>query len=343
MQSSNPFRQFIRSPTVVKIVGTTLLTLVLLIPLQSIENLVEERSQRQQEVTDQLQQQWGPPVTIRGPILAVPTRGTDQHRYLIPSDLGVEGSVPVVERYRGIFKLPTYRSELTISGHFSVHDLMPARERRTEPAVPMPSNKRQPKLGKKPRGDDLDTAGEAIPQPEPHSPSDLLWDQASWVLVVAATEAPIVQASVTSGDSETPLELAQNLFGISSTILHAPISMLNEGTARFTAKVEAFGSGALHIAPLGQVVEVKLNSDWSHPSFDGARLPTARTVDEKGFRANWDLNASLLGVIPSYLGNSLPSPMAQSPEISVRLLDGISHYQQVTRGVKYAMLVISPL
>ncbi|MFC1609370.1 cell envelope integrity protein CreD [Myxococcota bacterium] len=336
MHSTTPLRMFLRSPTVVKIIGTTVLTLVLLIPLNSIENLVEERSQRQREVTEQLQQQWGPAITIRGPILAVPTRGTGQHRYLLPDQLQVQGSVPVVERYRGIFKLPTYRGQLTLSGEFSTPDLEARIEEptRTSPATPGRDGDVKPAV---------DT--EAPPRQqtshrERQNLSDLAWEQASWVLLVGPSSAA-VQARVTWENTEVPLQVAHNRFGISTTMLHAPLEVPPaKEKAKFTAKIEAFGSDTLHIAPLGKEVGVMLSSDWPHPSFDGARLPTDRTVDDAGFRASWDFSASLLGVMPGYLGDRLPAPMAQSPTISVRFLDAISHYQQVTRGVKYALLVI---
>jgi hypothetical protein len=111
------------------------------------------------------------------------------------------------------------------------------------------------------------------------------------------------------------------VFGIPATILHAPL-LANHyagGVLEFTASVDVFGSEALNIAPFGCGIHLALASDWPHPSFDGDRLPSERTVDASGFRASCNLNASLLGLVSSYRGDVLPAPMLQSPEVSVRL------------------------
>ncbi|MBN2494524.1 MAG: inner membrane CreD family protein [Deltaproteobacteria bacterium] len=315
MQSTSPIRQLARNRIIIKIFVTAALTLLLLVPLASIQELVEERSLRRQEVVEQLGSQWGPAATLRGPLLVVPTRGGSQHRYIVPEELSVDGSIPVTERYRGIFRLPSYRARLKLAGRFSIPAKAPSGER------------------------------DAGSWSHADGTEDLDWDKAAWVLIVGHGQSPPIQARLVLGEDEGPgvsLQSASSDFGIPATILHAPVraARFAGGALDFSAQVDAFGSEALHIAPLGRKTHMALTSDWPHPSFDGDRLPSERTVEDRGFRASWDLDASLMGLVPAHTGAALPRPMLESPEVSLRFVEAISHYQQVTRGVKYALLVI---
>src|SRR5262249_19649909 len=47
------------------------------------------------------------------------------------------------------------------------------------------------------------------------------------------------------------------------------------------------GSGALDFAPVAKDTSITLSSDWPHPSFGGAFLPTERTISNDGFSARW--------------------------------------------------------
>ena len=46
-----------------------LLTLVLLIPLVFVQNLIQERSERKNEVVNEVSETWGKDITFYGPIL----------------------------------------------------------------------------------------------------------------------------------------------------------------------------------------------------------------------------------------------------------------------------------
>ncbi|MDD5151129.1 MAG: inner membrane CreD family protein, partial [Flavobacterium sp.] len=55
-----------------KMMMVGLLTLFLLIPLEFVKNLITERSQRQEEVINEINDKWGESVFLYGPILKVP-------------------------------------------------------------------------------------------------------------------------------------------------------------------------------------------------------------------------------------------------------------------------------
>ncbi|NWB64392.1 inner membrane CreD family protein, partial [Pseudomonas sp. F1002] len=47
------------------------------------------------------------------------------------------------------------------------------------------------------------------------------------------------------------------------------------------------GTEQLQVVPVGKTSQVKLASNWPHPSFIGNFLPTQREVTAQGFSANW--------------------------------------------------------
>jgi inner membrane protein len=101
------------------------------------------------------------------------------------------------------------------------------------------------------------------------------------------------------------------------------------------------GSRELNFVPLGRRTEVSLESPWHSPSFAGAFLPAQRTIDERGFRANW--------VVP-YLARGFEqvfetpaAAMAAFPKsaFGVRFYQPVDFYQLVTRALKYAILFVA--
>jgi inner membrane protein len=55
-----------------KIIMVGFLTLILLIPLQFVKSLIEERSVRQKEVVSETSEKWGEAIYFYGPILKIP-------------------------------------------------------------------------------------------------------------------------------------------------------------------------------------------------------------------------------------------------------------------------------
>lgn len=318
MPETTPLRQFLFNRTVAKIVGTVVLTLLLLIPVASIEELIDERNSRKDQVLEELGQQWGPDITIRGPLLVMPTSEPGHHQYLVPDKVVVDGDVPVVERYRSVFRLPTYRATLNISGEFSIPAAAASGVSVDDPASPV-----------------LMTIEKSSRPP---------WQHAEWVLLVGSGDNPPVQVRLTPvGEKERSLRRADDVLGITSSLLRTPVALGRYQGKKFSfkARVDMTGSSSVGIAPLAEQSSVALRSDWPHPSFAGDRLPTARTISAEGFRATWDLNGSLLGIPSTYTGERILDRMLHSPLLTVRFVEAVSHYQQVTRSAKYALMVIA--
>jgi inner membrane protein len=108
----------------------------------------------------------------------------------------------------------------------------------------------------------------------------------------------------------------------------------------FSFEMHLQGGRSLGFVPLGGETRVQLASSWPSPSFDGAFLPSERTVGEEGFSAQWtvlSLNRSygqkwLRGQVDSY-------PLLDSV-FSVQLMIPVDTYMKSLRSVKYGILFV---
>ena len=95
----------------------------------------------------------------------------------------------------------------------------------------------------------------------------------------------------------------------------------------FEIRFRARGSESIYFKPYGQVTEVKLHTDCNNPSFDGDFLPAEREIGEDGFSARWSVSAINRG-------------KPEDTKFGVKLLQGVSQYQQTTRSAKYGILIV---
>ena len=95
----------------------------------------------------------------------------------------------------------------------------------------------------------------------------------------------------------------------------------------FEIRFRTRGSQGLYFKPFGEVTEVRLRGDCPAPSFDGDFLPSEREVREDGFSASWTVSAINRG-------------RPDETSFGVKLLQGVSQYQQTTRSAKYGILII---
>ena len=118
------------------------LSLVLMIPFLFIEDLILERSQRQEKVVNEISKQWGNEVVIYGPILKVPykvfvekvitdektkkvTTETIQHikyGYFFPDKLDIKSTINPEQKKRGIYTTAVFNSNILIKGSFNSLD-----------------------------------------------------------------------------------------------------------------------------------------------------------------------------------------------------------------------------
>ncbi len=95
------------------------------------------------------------------------------------------------------------------------------------------------------------------------------------------------------------------------------------------------GSRSLSVVPVGEDNRIALRSDWPHPSFSGAFLPSQRHVDAQGFQASWAVSS-----LASDAQRQLRAGDAALQAIQVSLVDPVDVHTQADRASKYGILFV---
>ncbi|MBE7637455.1 cell envelope integrity protein CreD [Sneathiella sp. P13V-1] len=121
------------------------IALLLLIPLMLIGAIIDERAGYRDQVMREIADTWVGAQRISGPILVVPyeqvkfkevrkiENGKEQRikekfvyqkrKYLLPRTLDIKGDIIPQDRYRGIYKVSGYSSDLKMNGAFDLSEL----------------------------------------------------------------------------------------------------------------------------------------------------------------------------------------------------------------------------
>ena len=113
--------------------------------------------------------------------------------------------------------------------------------------------------------------------------------------------------------------------------------IMEGGKVAFRLTVPIKGSDYLYFLPMGRTTSLHLSSDCTTPSFTGRYLPSQREVTKEGFTADWKvlaLNRDFAQVLSSN------SELKNAQSFGVDLKVPVMQYQQTTRSIKYAYLII---
>ncbi|HVS95886.1 MAG TPA: inner membrane CreD family protein, partial [Puia sp.] len=253
------------------------LILLLLIPTAFIQNLVSERQDRQRQAVAEIGSRWAGSQTVTGPVIGVPyfdsvpaaggyTR-TKRWAYFLPDKLDIHSTIVPEKRYRGIYEVIVYTTQLDIRGGFD--------------------------------GLHLEELGLGAP--------NMLWKEAQVFFNISDLQGlneDVVLHLATKGGAAAPgadsseLRLAAGKVTTEqwSNALTAPLPGWAAGLAaggdqgqplEFSTQVRMKGSGDLLFVPVGKETKVSATSSWPSPSFTGSALPDVRTVQNNGFVADW--------------------------------------------------------
>ncbi len=320
--------QALRNSMLLKVIGLMLLTLLLCIPLAEISSLNRERGRSQQEAAEELASTFTGSQTVIGPVLVVPyverwneiqrnakgevtghvLRGREQVHIVFPEKLHTEGSLTPQERYRGIFRIPFYTLDATLSGAFAGFD--PASVARSEPDSKIEF--RTPFIG--------------------FNVSDLRGLDGSPALAIGGEMLRFAQRVPGMADD-----------GWLGGGIHAPLagSALAAWQARnplsFELKLGLVGQETLSMVPIADETTAHLTSPWAHPSFGGRFLASERTITAQGFDAKWRVSSLVTSAREQVRGDDRKAALQT---FDVSLAQPINVYSMSTRAGKYGALFI---
>jgi len=301
-----------------KLMLVSFLALLMTIPALFVWSLIDDRSHRADEVTDEVSAMVGGPETILGPALAVPytvpgsVAKPGQHGiytvFARQGDVRVETSTEV--RHRSLFKVPVYRSQIVFDASFDLTGV-PANAPNN---ATLDWNRAELLVGvSDPRG----------------AKSDVLLNAAGEDLTLAP--ATLLQNVTLHGkDGDTQLIL----FGAAASAFAQP-------GAKFTVKSQPLtfiGAKRLAVLSYADTTTLSMKGDWQHPSFNGGFLPTTRNVDANGYQAQWNVPFIARGV--SAQGGVESLQQLGRTAMAISFVELADPYQSVTRSLKYAVLFI---
>ena len=198
---------------------------------------------------------------LTGPFLSIPHEVFFQHTdgqtlsrveylHLLPDSLTVKVELIPQIRYRGIYEVVVYESQLVFRGFFpgpDVEELNVEREHIIESEIEVVVGI-----------SDMRGIQESV---------SLDWQEGMYEFGPGVSNQDIIESGMR----------ARVL--INST----------ENRISFSFPLRLNGSQSIQFTPLGKRTQIQMESSWATPSFNGVYLPDQREVDETGFKAEWEV------------------------------------------------------
>ncbi len=248
-----------------KLISIGILILLLLIPKTMINSLIIEREKRMEETVHEVTDKWSRTQTVSGPILTIPYKKYmiesegDKEKVttvirlatFLPEQLNIISNIIPEERYRGIFKVIVYKTQLTLNGKFPSPDFSV--------------------------WDVLD--------------EDILWSKAILNVGISDLRGIEEQVFLKQGKLEKSFQPGLAETSLFQSGIHIPLQNNVQGFFNndFSIDIALRGSEELFFVPIGKDTKVEMVSSWNDPKFTGAFLPKEREINQKGFEASWNI------------------------------------------------------
>ena len=259
MKTLNTVQNKMANSISIKVVIIGMLSLLLLIPNGMIQNLIKERQSLRDVVVQEISDKWGKNQELCGPILTIPyTDFIEQDEkiqkitrliYVLPEELSIKGEIGPEIRYRGIYKVVVYESNLDFKGYFEV----PACEKL--------------KI----------------------EPENINWENAYISIGIHDMRGIQNDIKIDWDGQDYDVEPGTRNSMISSGISTNVKVNAQKSRYSFNLDLSLNGSQHLYFTPVGKTTNIELSSKWPDPKFTGAYLPDFREVTESGFIAKWQV------------------------------------------------------
>jgi inner membrane protein len=260
MQTLQEFTEKISRSISVKIAIIGFLILLLLIPGAMIQDLIRERQITRDSVVQEVSDKWGRSQTISGPILAIPyfeiqKNGEEEYKisktfYVLPETLEITGQMNPEIRYRGIYKVIVYTSDIHLSGSITL-----------------------PEFGK-----------------YGISSEQIYWEKANLLTGISDLRGIQNEILLKLDNQTYAAESGIEYPGIANSGVTSKINLdQGAGSYTFSLDLSLNGSENLYFIPAGKTTNVTIQSPWTSPSFTGSFLPDHHEISQSGFKANWNV------------------------------------------------------
>lgn len=301
-----------------------ILVLLFIIPLNIVEGVVTERITYRNDAITGIAASWANQQNVVGPVLVIPYTTTEQttifdtrinqnvtsrqtvskQKILIPETLNVGATLKTEMRARGLYKVPVYVADVKMQGSFTgLNEALTAL---------------------------------SLQQIVPGIPFISL--SVSDVRGIGGTP------EITLNEKSYPVEPGSGMAYMNNGV-NVPLKKLEglEDKFIFAMNFSLKGLNEFSVTPVGKTVDMKIDSDWPHPSFKGQFLPDSRTVSAEGFSATWKtglLATNVLELLNSCANSGMCTDIYEKTS-GVSLFQPVDIYTQSTRAVKYGLLFVA--
>lgn len=295
------------------------LIVVLLIPLLFVQNLIEERQFRQQDVIEETHEKWGNQIILSGPILKIPYKTYVEHKlynekkeiyetniktvikeaFFLPDELDITSRVESKPLSRGLYESVVFTTDIRASGTFP-----------------------------KPNFSERDIKD-----------ADIIWEKATLFIQTTNLKGIKSTLEVTLGSQTlamTPVFDSGVLNTITSTAME-DFDDLASKSLNFAFNIKVNGSRSLEFIPIGKETNVSMTSNWHSPSFFGEFLPENKVIEKEGFSAHWkvfQINRQFEQIFFERL------PDLSRFAFGTAFIVPVDEYQKSERSAKYGFMVI---
>ena len=298
-----------------KLLVVSFLALLMAIPAIFVSNIVEERTTRAKDVTQEVSSRVGGQQTFLGPVLTVPYSLPPSYKGASPQTgvyvvFPIHGDATVKvrteERRRSLFKVPVFQADLKFDAEFDLSGVPSAAP--ADAAL------------------DWSRAGIVVGVSNAHG---ALADGTLTVNGKTATFAPADTIAESNAEQRLPL----TYLGVTANNIAQPNSAFHVSAAlRFS------GAQRLAVLAYGKTSHLTVEGDWPSPGFDGPFVPIKRTVSAQGFTGEWLVPFIARGVRAE--GTNTAVSTLDSAALGVSFIEVADPYQSVNRSLKYLPLFV---
>ncbi|NDV69601.1 cell envelope integrity protein CreD [Dysgonomonas sp. 25] len=293
-----------------------LMIIVMLIPIQLVKNLIEERENNKVTVDAEVNEKWGGSQQLTGPILVVPyepsiriqagkepPKGEPklEYAYFLPDNMTIDSDLQTEERGRSLFKALVYQAKMKIAGSFS-----------------FPDNEKL-----------------HIKDEKMH------WEEAYLVIGISDLQGIKNRIELNVNGELLAVQPGVPRGGVTGSGITIPLSLAQkkkDEKINFSFDLLLNGTEDLSYSLAAKEMQVNMQSDWSTVSFTGNTFPTERDFTN-GFTAKWDLFDYNTTNVFAWTGEN--NSMLSDSNFGVSLRMPVNQYQMNMRAVKYAIMFIA--